>query len=720
MKKLHLLTILLFSVTSVAQNKVNLNGLLQLEAMNTAVCSQGISVETERIEALVLMNDNWKQQTLEKYQVEIVTEISNNLLVADIPADVVVPFSEEPDVKYVEFGNEYNVTLDMARPTCNVNKIQDGFRYNGQTIRFDGSGIVTGLMDSGLDPNHPMFLDANGESRVKAAYDFNNKITATTPSEIKTFTSDDVNSTHGTHVAGIMAGKSYLTGDYCTTLSPTSGPLSTYNGKIPFYGIATGSDIVMTSGTFTTSNIAKGAKAVAEYAEKNGQPFVLNISLANNNGPHDGTGLLESTFSEIASKGIVCVASGNEGSYKIFAGKKFTSTDNTMKTFIAGNKFKGIDLWSNDERPLTVTISFYGNGAETPLARITQAGQEAKPADRFSDYMDGNITMRSEVNGLNNRFHVSMTGSFTQKAAGLNVMVTVSGAEGQEVYCYGQGQTSFASDGIDGFTDGSCNGSVNGLATAKNVIAVGSVTTRNAWGTFAGVYTYSKINDYPVGKVSPFTGYGYRFDETPLPTVCAPGAMIQSSINRYYTNRLSSAELSKMCAKVNDGNMTAYWGESNGTSMAAPFMAGTIALWLQADPTLKYDDIVSILKKTSLNPLGYNATEDEKVRWGAGRLDALAGLKEVLARKAAGVQGVISDNNEAIVTMTGNRSINISVASASSITASLFNIQGIQVATAQSDASEITLTADNVPSGVYILKVATPLGKTTTRRLLLK
>ncbi|MDE7154440.1 MAG: S8 family peptidase [Muribaculaceae bacterium] len=666
------------------------------------------------------MNDNWKESTLQKYQIEIVTDVSDNLFLASIPADEVIEFSEEPDVKYVEFGNTYDVALDMARPATDVTRVQDGFRYDGKTMKFNGTGIVTGLMDGGMDPNHPMFLDEYGDSRVKEVFDYNNNISAVTPSQIKAFTTDNTYSTHGTHVAGIMAGRAYKTGDYSINPSPVSGPTSNYNGRIPFYGVATGSDIIMAGGYLTTNNIIKGINAVADYAEKHGQPFVVNLSIQSNEGPHDGTGLLESAFSKIGKKGIVCVASGNDGDKKIFAGKKLTAADNSMKTFFANNYFKGADLWSNDERPLTVTVSFYSNGTITPLARITAANQTASPSQvKFTEYMNGSITMKSEVNSLNNRFHVSLSGSFSEKASGAKVMISVDGVDGQQVYLYGTGGTIFASDRVEGFTDGSYNGSINNLATANDIIAVGSYTTRNCWGTFVGAYAYADINAYPVGKVSPFTGFGYAFNGTPLPTACAPGAMIQSSLNRYYTKSLDSGSLNRMCARVNS-EPTAYWGEIHGTSMASPFMAGTVALWLQADPTLKQADVVSILKKTCINPLGYNATEDEKLRWGAGRLDAMAGIKEVLARKAAGVQGVLADDYEAIITMTSDRTISISVPSASGIAARLYNMQGIEAAAAQSAGSDVELDATGTPSGVYILSVETAHGNTTTHRMLLK
>ena len=66
-----------------------------------------------------------------------------------------------------------------------------------------------------------------------------------------------------------------------------------------------------------------------------------------------------------------------------------------------------------------------------------------------------------------------------------------------------------------------------------------------------------------------------------------------------------------------------------GTSQASPFMAGTIALWLQAYPYLTYEQVIEILQKTSRK----HAKMDGKTwdaRYGYGLVDAYEGLKEAL------------------------------------------------------------------------------------------
>ena len=66
--------------------------------------------------------------------------------------------------------------------------------------------------------------------------------------------------------------------------------------------------------------------------------------------------------------------------------------------------------------------------------------------------------------------------------------------------------------------------------------------------------------------------------------------------------------------------------------MAAPAVAGIIALWLQADPTLNVDKVKTILKETALNYPGYG-TPGAEYTWGYGKIEALGGLQYIWQHK---------------------------------------------------------------------------------------
>lgn len=72
--------------------------------------------------------------------------------------------------------------------------------------------------------------------------------------------------------------------------------------------------------------------------------------------------------------------------------------------------------------------------------------------------------------------------------------------------------------------------------------------------------------------------------------------------------------------------------------MSSPVVAGAIALWLQADPTLSPSDCLCIFAKTCRH---YDATLTYPNNlYGYGEIDVTAGLEEVLRRQAAGIETV--------------------------------------------------------------------------------
>ena len=76
---------------------------------------------------------------------------------------------------------------------------------NGYTYTLDGTTVDVVIMDTGIQADHPEFQDADGNSRVEEMNWYNAAgIAGTMPEDFYT----DVDG-HGTHVAGIVAGKTY-------------------------------------------------------------------------------------------------------------------------------------------------------------------------------------------------------------------------------------------------------------------------------------------------------------------------------------------------------------------------------------------------------------------------------------------------------------------------------------------------------------------------------
>lgn len=694
----------LSALSGLAQGKINLAGKAELREINSAASTKGSDAKPAMIDAIVTLNEGWDREIFDRFGAEDVTEIFENVVTATIPADRIEAFAECDCIYYVEFGNNYRAMMDFARPSGNVTEVQSGVEHGGTTTSYTGKGVVTGLMDQGIDPNHINFTDADGTNRVKQAFDFNRNISATTSMSVKRFTTDDSSESHGTHVAGIMAGSYTGNSEYTFMNSSTDRFAQSATGDMPYYGVATGSDIVMCSGSFTNANILKGVKAIVDYAKASGMPAVVNLSLGSNNGAHDGSGSLEQNIAKYAKDAVICIAAGNEGDYNMFVGKKFTEGDTELKTIIVDGKSSGIDIWTNGTEPVTVSIGFYTSLTRkfTPVATVTDAGQFETANSSFTSSMTGACYLSSEVDRLNNRYHVLVSGTFQPGTNKNSVALVIEGKPGQEVYVYGFGDfsTSFTSNRISGFSDGTNDGTINGLACAQGVIAVGSYNSRTTWPTFAGGYAFN--NSFKVNALSPFSSYGSTYQGVSLPHVCAPGAAIISSLNRYYTSNLSSSSINNATtAKVVPASgATSYWGEMQGTSMACPFASGVIALWLEADPTLTADRIIEIFKSTSEKT---SSTDPLTIKqWGAGKIDALAGIKKVLDDKAS-VGSIFADDERNFILTPTDGGYNVYVAGESHLTVTIHDTAGRTVSIASANGNTVDVDTSSLHPGVYIL-----------------
>lgn len=94
----------------------------------------------------------------------------------------------------------------------------------------------------------------------------------------------------------------------------------------------------------------------------------------------------------------------------------------------------------------------------------------------------------------------------------------------------------------------------------------------------------------------------------------------------------------------------------------------------------------------------------DPVQWGAGKFDALAGLKEVLRRKASSIGDVVADaDSRLIITPAGTNAYTVFLGMTDAIDLKVFNMQGIAVKQLSVASDEVTLDLSDVAPGVYVI-----------------
>lgn len=731
-------------ITSAQSNsKINPQGLYQIRKYENLSASSRSAVNP-RAEVFITLNKGYSLSDLDEYDIEELSVISNTLSIVSIPIDEAVAIADNKAVKRISFPKKAHPMLDKARAYCNVDQVQAG---TGLNRAYDGTGVLAGIYDTGIDPNSPVFKTfPDGTSRVKAFFNGVSNMEYSAD-KITSATTDNVDETHGTHCASIMAGAATMprvtisTSGVAsvneTTNAVTIKPMSS---GYPYGGVAPGADLYLAGGTLTTTQTIQACQKIIEYAKEHQQPAVINLSLGVSTGPRDGSAEINKAIEEMSKDAVFCVSAGNDGANKISIEKTFTATDKELKSFVVSKTASSlakvdtdIEFWANNSEQLGVTFSLYDTNTKSivyslPLGTkewfllcssdIYDKKYENEVTDAtFSKYFsESEVYLATEISNDNNRCMIYGYFDLSPKTSNGNSIIpviSVTGNAGQYVYGnISDGNTcQFVSRDVEGYSDGNANVSINDWACAPSVISVGSITTRKYFPTLSKQYLgWSNLK---IGDISDFSSYGKTFDGRQLPIVTAPGQTLIAAYNSYYTEKndytTGSGEAS---AYLDQNNRRYFWQRMQGTSMASPFAAGTIALWLQANPVLTTGDIQDIIKKTSVKNEYYN---DEPYRWGSGYIDALEGIK--LAIQKSGIADVEQDADlSLIVKSIDNRTFDIYLKDAGKMDITLYTITGTMVANMTVIGDNATVSAPGNQPGVMIMRIVTPT-QTYTRKI---
>ena len=184
----------------------------------------------------------------------------------------------------------------------------------------DGSGVIVAVLDSGIDYQHPEFLKEDGTTRLVGLWD--QTIQGNPPKGYKIgtfFSENEINQALQSNDPFNIVPTTDLSGHGTHVAGICAGN----------QGVASKSDILVVKlgnrgrRSFPrTTELMEAVNFCIDYSLEKRQPLVINLSFGNNYGGHDGSSLLETFLDDVSFIGktsIVC-GSGNEGANQRHAG----------------------------------------------------------------------------------------------------------------------------------------------------------------------------------------------------------------------------------------------------------------------------------------------------------------------------------------------------------------------------------------------------------------
>jgi subtilisin family serine protease len=571
----------------------------------------------------------------------------------------------------VAFGDAHpHLSLEVAPPLHPLLDTATGYvlASAANASGYDGSGVLVGVADTGLDVTHPDFLDAQGNTRVAwlidysqppiglypeletkfgvassgssvvygavwAAADINKLLKANAPSQLP----QDVVG-HGTMVTA------------CAAAGDEQGH-SLYRGVAPRATILmariTGSDGV----SIDDADLLSGVAFLFDRADAMKEAIVVNLSLGSDFGPHDGTTSWEQALATYVGPNqpghAIVAAAGNSGSIvetpvhqNVFVAKGSTVS---VPISTQGAQSGGVQVWVAMHKGTSLKVGLDGPDGQwiAPVDSNNSAGKNTTPYD--AAIYNGSQPANSPVPAQSNGAAVVWQGQWPSGT----YSITLSGEGTADLYVQGTGD---AASNV-GFFDGVREGTINLPATTASIISVGCTINKPAWrdiyGTSLGlsVPLLDTAGGEPAdgggardpigGEPCWFSSAGPTLTGIAKPEIMAPGAAIIGAMSQQAVPPAPASIFTTTCPTSSNAapqpgcqEIDPYHGISFGTSFSSPIVAGTIALLFQHDPTLTQDIILAALQGGA-HPLRGSSPLPFPDQTGPGEVDVLGALGAV-------------------------------------------------------------------------------------------
>ena len=631
-----------------------------------------------------------------------------DIYIARIPLKNLAALSAETQVKRIEAHASARQLLDTATSIINALPL---YETTPTHQAYTGEGVVMGLMDIGFDLTHPNFYNRDlTHTRIRAFWDqlSTDTIGSSFPlgrdyigeEAVLAYarSRDGETQAHGTHTLGIATGMGYDT---------------------PYRGVAFDSDICLVNNIessdtayfepsklylYTTAMDALGFKYLFDYAEQQGKPCVASFSEGYPPYFDEEDSLFAAVLDSLSGPGRIIVASaGNEGLVKSYV-EKLAETKEAGTFILSENEEASYRIKTSGQPKLHLYRydGEWGVPSDTLTVELDTLAYETVVIDSLiynEDTLTLSLYRSRSTYPPDEVWFIYLQGNHPlDKLPPL--ALTIEGNQRAEIF--GHSSAAFQTNDVDPrWQDAQTGHNIFAPSSFKSVISVGAtsyrVAMKNMWGS-----PHKAHEGTVIGRISPYSSTGPAIEGMLKPDVVAPGTYVISSFNHYSPIRYS------MMAESDFQGITYPWGLATGTSMSAPMVAGTIALWLQAKPTLTTDEIREIFHRTCQHP--DPDMEYPNYIYGYGEIDAYRGLLDILG--ADRIEGISlhQPSRLHIYPLEGELRLVADAPMTETLKVKIYNLSGtcIYETSVSINGTEVILPLPPHAADVYAIQIETP------------
>ncbi len=492
--------------------------------------------------------------------------------IPQVRAHPTVASLKAPDPLVPDYAIDEPIEEGSGNPT-------ESDRRRPQGLRETGRGVVIGVIDWGCDIAYPSFRNGDGSTRLLALWDQEKSAPGSGNNYYgygQIYTAEEINralrganpyalgygpqgfdragvGTHGTHVLDIAAGNGAAGGAV---------------------GIAPEADLVFVSlaarrGGFSNLGDSVTLIEAIHFVERTAgdRPWVINLSLGNMAGPHDGTTLTEQALDAAVLAGPQRAISQSCGNYlgsRTHSARQIRpgqTTVFTWETNRADRTANELEVWYSARDTVSVRL-IAPKGNRSDKVRLGHSGEL-----RIEGRVAARIYNRSvDPNNFDNHISIFLYPGF--EAGAYQVRVT-------------------GDDIVDGRLHGwverdeGCSDCQSRFSREEALLQGTTNTICNGLRTIAtGAYNPHSVT-FEMGR---FSSMGPTRDGRQKPDLCAPGVSILA------------ARSTPAGSPPGSGGLT----RKSGTSMASPHVTGTVALMLCAAlRPLQIEEIRRLLLSTA-------------------------------------------------------------------------------------------------------------------------